>query len=146
MDLGSKFDVEKKILPIIYTCNESSKIRDLRLKNKTTLKELSKEINISITTLRHIEIGKIQVPYYYWKIICNHFNIDHVQYLSLYNMKELSVLDKLIKIRAYLGARTWGEVGVYLGYSQSFISDIFTRYTPNETHCKYIDYALEKLK
>ncbi|MBU3208497.1 hypothetical protein KPL28_02470 [Clostridium algidicarnis] len=61
-------------------------------------------------------------------------------------MKELSVSDKLIKIRAYTGARTWKEVGIYLGYSESFISDMMTRYTPNENHRKKINHALQMLK
>ena len=146
--MNLKFDIEKekKLLPIICTNKEGAKIRNLRIENKLTLKELSEKIGINVTTLRHVEVGKIKVPYYYWKLTCDYFGVNHIRYLELYNMKEKTYSDKLWKMRAYLGARTWEDVAEYLGYSSGYISDLLTRYTPNSSLIDKLDRTLEKLK
>ncbi|MEW9093915.1 MAG: helix-turn-helix transcriptional regulator [Clostridiaceae bacterium] len=148
MDVRCKFDLhkEKKFLHIIYSKNEGVKIKNLRLKNDMTLKQLSKEIGISEVTLTKVENNRIRVPYYYWKLICDFYKVDHISYLGLCNMDEDSIENKLIKIRAYLGAKRWGNVGSYLGYSEAFIVDMLTRYTPNKKQLDNIDITLRKIK
>lgn len=146
MDEVTKFDITKEFIPIIYK-NRSygTMLRNLRLKNNLTIKELSKKINISSTTLMMVEKDKIQKPYYYWKLICNCFNTNHIEYLKLYSLREASIQEKLIKVRALLGAKSWSEVGDYLGYSEGFIIDLLTRYTPKVKHLERINAAIERL-
>lgn len=151
MDLDSKFDLKiKKNLHIIYdenyNENQGLKMRNLRLKNNLTLHELSSRIDINETTLRQMELNKIKMPYYYWKTVCNFFDVDHVVYLELCTMKEESIQDKLIKIRALIGAKSWKDVADCLGYSVGFINDLMTRYVPNINHMKIIDSVIEKFK
>lgn len=110
-----------------------------------TIDNLSKELNISSSTLSCIEHDKIKIPYYYWKIICDYFKIDNIEYLQLYNMKEKTVQEKLIKLRAYIGARGWIDVGKCLGYSKGFISDMITRYEPNKDIVNKIDMKLKEI-
>lgn len=143
----------KKFLPYICTSNiepfnETSgrKLRDLRLKKNLTIKQLSENIGINPTTLMHVEQDKISVPYHYFKLICDYFKVNHASYLQLYTMNEDSMQDKLIKIRALLGARTWKDVAQLLGYRESFINDLMTRYKGNEDHTRIVNNALEKLK
>ena len=149
---NNKFDIytEKKFLHIIsnfkYGDTNGGKLRNLRLQNNTTIKQLSRHTGVCSTTLMHLEQNKIKYPFYYWKLICEHFSTNHVEYLELYTMKEDSIQEKLIKIRALLGAKTWANVGEYLGYSEGFVLDLLNRYTPNAAHLKLINSTLEKYK
>lgn len=61
-------------------------------------------------------------------------------------MKEETIQDKLLKIRAYTGSKNWEEVGQHLGYSEGFILDLLNRYTPNSHHLKKINALLSELK
>lgn len=148
-DSYNKFDIEKEFLPIIYKNQDSSsrgiKLRTLRLSRNMTIKELSKATNISTTTLMHVEQNKISVPYYYWKKICDYFDVNNIEYLELLTLPEKSIQDKLWKIRIVLGAKTWSEVGKELGYSSGFISDMLNRYTPTEENIKRINDTLNRL-
>jgi transcriptional regulator with XRE-family HTH domain len=143
--VSTKFDIykNKKFLPIIYANNEGSKLRKLRLKDNISMHDLSKKISISETTLMHIEQNKIKNPYYYWKIICDYFNVNHIEYLNLKTMKEDNIIDKLIKLRAFIGTKSWAGVGKYLGYSGEFISDLISRYTPNKSNIEKINNAIK---
>jgi transcriptional regulator with XRE-family HTH domain len=145
--VNSKFDLRtKKSLHIIYTENYGTKLRNLRLISGMTAKELSSKINICDKTLRDVERNKISKPFYYWKLICDYFKIDHIDYLELDTMGENTIKEKLEKIRAFIGAKSWEEVGIYLGYSEGFILDLLTRYTPNEFMKGKINSALDKLR
>ncbi|KYH35812.1 helix-turn-helix protein [Clostridium tepidiprofundi DSM 19306] len=148
MDSDCKFDiVKKKFLHII--CNKNSpgiKLKNLRVKNNVTLSQLAKYTGISSKTLQRIENDKVKKPYYYWKKICDYFGINHIDYLELLTLPEKTIQEKLIKIRALLGARTWKEVAEYLGYSKEFVSDLLTRYTPNKKHLYIINNTLNNLK
>ncbi len=110
------------------------------------MKSLSKLIHINETTLRNIEKDRIKKPYFYWKIYCGYFNVNHVDYLGLCTMNEETIQDKLLKIRAYTGSRNWEEVGKHLGYSEGFILDLLNRYTPNSHHLQKISAFLNTLK
>ncbi|ARC85624.1 helix-turn-helix family protein [Clostridium argentinense CDC 2741] len=152
MGADSKFDLRKEFLPIIYNKNDTqnntpgTKLRELRLKNNITQKQLAEKTSISEITIMHVEQNKIDVPYYYWKKICDYFGVNHIKYLKLYTLKEDSIQDKLKKLRVYLGAKNWREVGEYLGYSEGFTYDLFTRYIPNANHLKVVNSALDKFK
>lgn len=150
MDKGEvrKFDIHKnkKFLPSAHNASRGTKLKNLRLNHNMTLKQLSKAVKISDTTLMHVEQNKIKFPYHYWKMICDYFGENHVSYLNLYSLAENSTQEKLIKIRAYIGAKKWGIVGDYLGYSEGFTIDLLTRYTPNDHHLNIINSALNKLK
>ena len=145
-DTHNKFDINKKFLPIIYkTCTPGVKLRELRLNHGVTIKDLSNAIKTNETTLMHIEQDKINIPYWYWKNICDYFHVNHINYLGLYTLPQDSIQEKLIKIRAGLGARTWEDVGMYLGYSKGYISDMLTRYVPTGNTIKNIDSKLQDL-
>lgn len=129
----------------IYVDSYGAKLRELRLKNGMTINKLSIELSISSTTLMHVEQNKIKVPYYYWKVICNYFNMNNINYLKLYDMKQNTTKEKLVKIRACIGAENWGYVGKHLGCSRGYINDILTRYKPNRDILSRIDLSLEKI-
>lgn len=141
-----KFDINKKFLPYIYkTCTPGVKLRELRLKNNTLIKGISNAIGVSTKTLMYVEQDKINIPYWYWKLICDYFGVNHIKYLELWKLKQNSIQEKLFKIRAGLGARTWEDVGNYIGYSDGYITDMLTRYTPNENTTNIIDSKLQEL-
>ncbi|WP_291560741.1 MULTISPECIES: helix-turn-helix domain-containing protein [unclassified Clostridium] len=150
--MSFKFDICKNKKFLNSSRNTSKdvsigeKLRTLRLNNNLTLKQLSNVIGISHTTLMHVEQNKINLPYNYWKMICDFFEENHISYLSLDSFPENSVKEKLLKIRAYTGAKSWEEVGKYIGYSEGFTIDLLTRYTPNANHLKVINSTLDKLK
>ena len=148
MDSDTKFDIkkEKKFLPINICNTPGTKLRDLRLKNNMTLKKLANKININAATLMHLEQDKINMPYHYWKAICDCFCINHIEYLELDALKEETIQDKLLKIRAYIGGVKWKDVGDYLGYSKAFTIDLLTRYKPNKNQIRRINTALKELK
>jgi len=58
-------------------------------------------------------------------------------------MNESSLLDKTTKIRAFIGAKTWEEIGKYLGNGESYILEIRTRYKPNEKNLLKINSNLD---
>lgn len=120
------------------------KLRTLRLKNDMTIKELSAKINVDCITLMHVELNKIKMPFYYWRLICDYFNINHIKYLDLNNMNESSLQDKTTKIRAFIGAKRWEHIGKYLGYNKRFIIEIRTRYKPNEKNLLKINANLDE--
>lgn len=142
----NKFDVTRNFTTYIYEDTSGTRLKTLRLEHNLTIDNLSKELNISSSTLSSVEHDKIKVPYYYWKIICSYFNVNNIEYLQLYNMKEKTVQEKLIKLRAYIGARGWSDVGKYLGYSKGFVSDMLTRYEPNKNIINKIDMKLKEIK
>lgn len=111
-----------------------------------SIKELSKHVGISETTLSCVERDRIKTPYYYWKHICDYFEVNNIEYLQLYNMKEKTIQEKLYKIRAYIGAKNWDDVGKYLGYSKGFVSDLLTRYVPSKDIINRLTRKLEKIK
>lgn len=153
-DMGSdnkfEFHKNKKIYhQNIYKYNNveispGMRLRELRLNKNLTINKLSKLINVSSTTLRHVEQDKIKPPfsYYYWKVICNYFNINHIEYFNLNELKEDTLQEKLLKIRALLGAKSWDEVGKALGYSKEFTIDLLTRYKGNNYHIEKINNLL----
>jgi|GEM_PF-4575451 len=152
MDVSFKFDICKnKKLPsssprVSKDVSIGGKLRTLRLNNNLTLKQLSNNIGISSVTLMHVEHNKIKLPYNYWKNVCIYLGENHIEYLGLNSLSENSYQEKLLKIRAYLGAKSWEEVGEYIGYSEGFITDMLTRYPPNSNHIKVINSALDNLK
>lgn len=145
MGSDNKFDIykNKAIMHNVNAETPGSLLRNLRLKSNMTIKQLAKACNISDTTLMNIEQNKIKNPYFYWKAICNYYGINHIQYLKLYSLSENTFEEKLLKLRAYLGARTWEEVAHYLGYSKSFVPDLLHRYKPNDRHLDMINSSLK---
>lgn len=118
------------------------------MKNDFTMKELAKEIKINEVTLMNVENNKMNIlkAPYYWKLVCDYFNINNIQYLELYNMKEDSIKNKLIKIRSCVGARTWEDTGKYLGYSRGFIFNLMNGYSPEKKYLDKINKKLEEFK
>lgn len=78
--------------------------------------------------------------------MCNYFSINHIDYLGLSDLPEDTIQDKLIKIRALLGAKSWSDVANYLGYSQGFVIDLLTRYAPKANHINKINLILASFK
>ncbi|PJI10196.1 MULTISPECIES: helix-turn-helix domain-containing protein [Clostridium] len=120
-------------------------MRELRLKNNMTLDKLSKKINISVDTLMHVEEDKLNNPYY-WRLICNYFGINHINYLKLYNMKEKCSKEKLLKLKAYMGAKSWKSVSISLGYSKDYISEILRKNKIPDTVYAVIQQKLSEIK
>lgn len=146
MDSYFKFDIDKKLSPLLYDDSIGYKLKKLRLKNKMTQKQLSKELGFSHMTLLHLEHDKITLPYYYAKKICNYYKVDYVQYLELYSLPEKNYKDKIEKLRAYLGARSWEEVATYLNVKESLIIDYLTRISPTKHHIYNVEIFLNKIK
>ncbi len=107
-----------------------------------TLKQLADKIHTSDNTLICVEKDKIKYPYYYWKLICGYFNINHIQYLDINKMNETTIQEKLVKIRAYLGAKTWEDVSHYLGYTKSYAVDSM-KHNPRKKKIEELDSILK---
>lgn len=145
-----KFDIKKKILPIIYDKKTlGNRLKFIRIKNKTSMDELCNNIPISTTTLALLEKDGVSdlYKYFYSKKICDYFSEDYIQIGELYSLPEKNYIDKLYKIRAYLGVRSWKGVATELNYSSAFIIDLLSReYIANKNNIERIDNLLKKLK
>ena len=127
------------------TTNETIgiKLKNLRLKNNTSRAALAKILNIDDKTLKNVENNvKTKYVYYYIHLYAKIFNVDKVEYFKLYNMKEFSNKDKLLKIRAYIGAKTWYEVADILDVDISTIM----RYKRIDKPINIIDKKLKEIK
>lgn len=147
MDSDSKFDIHRNKAMIHHQIGDEtpgSLLRNLRLKSNMTIKQLSKATGIDTTTLMHVEQGKVKMPYFYWKTICNYYGINHIKYLKLYTMNENTIEEKFLKLRACIGAKTWGEVSSRLGYNKAFVSDLLHRYKANSKHLDKINSLLKE--
>nr|WP_278337154.1 helix-turn-helix domain-containing protein [Clostridium cavendishii] len=126
-----------------------SKLRRLRLKKGLTLKKLSFLMNISSATLKNLEKDRIPSPncYYYYYIYCNKLNVNHIDYLQLLTLSETSIQDKLLKIRAFCGHKTWKETSYYINvHSDTIHNWINNESKPTLINVKRIDLLLSKLK
>ena len=95
----NKFENQKETLGL--------KLKTLRCINNTTLSELSREFNLSYKTLKNAEENyNSKFIYYYCHLYSQKFNVDKIKYFNLYEMKELTNIDKIAKIKAYLGLKT----------------------------------------
>lgn len=137
----------KKFFPLYNSANFGLKIKQLRIKNKMTLKELSTNVQISVTTIMHIEQNKISTPYQYWKKICDFYNVNYVQYLELYTLPENTLEEKLWKMRIYIGAKNWDIVAKKLNYTGATISDILiNRYVPSKNFLYNLENFIKEIK
>ncbi len=142
----NKYSIEMNKSHIFRSIDIKNKIKLLRLKNDTTLKELSKKVNISEYTLRLLEEGNIKRPYPYYKKICDFFQEDYFTYFNIHYIKEETPQEKLEKIKAYLAIGSWKELSKYIGHDGGWVKRVIDSSTVPEYKIKEIDYWLKKVK
>lgn len=104
-------------------------LKTLRLKQNLTLKEVSKLSNISEKTLIQLEKDRLltTLKYKYYQKLCNVYNVNHINYLKLDELKEDTIEDVIFKFKVYLGFTNNQELSLYIFNSKSTIDTMFSR-------------------
>lgn len=122
------------------------KLIELRLKNNLTKRDLSKALNISEKTLKHIEEGKIKNPYYYYYIYCRHFNLSSNIYLDFNLIKTNDLSGKLEFIKAFYGLKSLKDIDMILNLRPGSISEYINGKNKNSNIETRIENKVAKLK
>lgn len=122
------------------------KLAELRLKNNITKRELSKALNISEKTLKHIEEGRIKNPYYYYYIYCRHFDLCSNMYLDFNLIKTESLLGKIEFLKAFYGFNNLKSLDKKLNLRPGSISEYINNRTNNINIKNVIQNEVAKLK
>jgi len=121
------------------------KIKELRLKNHLSKKELATALGISNVTLNSLEKGEIAKPYYYYYIYCRHFNIASYKYLNYFSINLTNYKDKIIFLQLYYGLKKLKELDKILKLYAGCITDYLSR-NRNKYIENIIDNEINKLK
>ena len=107
----------------------SKLFKELRLKNNLTLRQLSKLTGITVNTILDIEKGRLtrSSKYHYYYIICKLFNIDHISYFKLNELKEDTLEDVILKFKVYLGITNNEELSKYIFNTKHTINGMLRR-------------------
>lgn len=115
------------VADILNTENSSHRgvlVKNLRLNNNVTLKDLSKLLNVSENSLRTIESIEKESSYYYYHLYCRHFAVDPYIYLDYSTLPTHTFEEKLIAIKAFYGFKNIEDVDKLLGLYAGSISDV----------------------
>ncbi|GAA0107411.1 hypothetical protein UT300015_04700 [Clostridium tertium] len=122
------------------------KLIELRLKNNVNKRDLSKALDISEKTLKHIEEGKIKNPYYYYYIYCRHFNLSSNIYLDFNLIKTDDLSGKLEFIKAFYGLKSLKDIDMILNLRLGSISEYINGKNKNSNIETRIENKVTKLK
>ena len=129
MQLLSQTYLNKKIPTYIYKEKSlyekyGTKLKELRLKNNVTLKDLAESLDTTTNTLREIESGNGRDRFYFYYIYCRHFNLSSYKYLD-YSLLPINTFnDKIILLKAYTGLKSNIELDTKLGLYKGALYDV----------------------
>ena len=121
-------------------------IKNLRLFNNVTLKELSKLLSVSENSLRTIESTEKESSYYYYHLYCRHFSVDPYIYLDYSNLSTHTLEDKIIAIKAFLGYKNTEDIDKIIGLYSGAISDCKRGRFPKSKVCALLDEFIYEYK
>ncbi|GAB6170104.1 hypothetical protein JCM1393_25640 [Clostridium carnis] len=107
------------------------KLAELRLKNNITKRDLSSLLNISEKTLRSLETGQLNNPFYYYNIYCRHFGFKAYNYLDFSLIKTDTLNGKVIFLKAYYGVKSNKELDLILRFYKGAITDYLNHKSKN---------------
>ena len=126
--------VERTKLTTLNKIDFRSKLfKDIRLKSNLTLNQFSKLTNISVKTILDVEKGRLisTSKYHYYYIVCKIFNINHISYFKLDELKENTLEDIILKFKAYLGFRNNTELSMYIFDNKNTINELLRKRNRN---------------
>ncbi|MGG7057630.1 helix-turn-helix domain-containing protein [Clostridium tertium] len=130
MQISSQTEIKK--IPTLYIGENfyvtlGIDLKTLRLEKRITLNDLSKTLNISTTTLRNLEKGKLRKAYNFIHIYCRHFSVNPNQFIKKYNLECNTLNDKLEYLKLYYGIKSFKKLDPIIGTYVGGISDYITR-------------------
>lgn len=148
--MTSNFTLAKKI-PSYYICENlkvlyGQNLAELRLKNNITRNDLSNKLNISTYTLKCVEEGTLNNPYYYYNIYCRHFEMSSNIYLDFNLINTDNLIGKVTFLRAYYGLKSLKDLDRKLNLRLGSISEYLNNRLKSTNIEEIINFEVLKCK